>query len=167
MYNHSIPQFIKMLSNTSNYFTKLLQHAEAKKYDPNILMQARLAPDQFPFVKQVQVACDFAKGAAARLAGKEVPKFEDNETTIEQLKARVDKTVAFLKTIKTTDFQGAEERRVDIFFLPGKYLPGFEYLNEFALPNFYFHLTTAYSILRHNGVDVGKTDFIGNCNFRG
>lgn len=167
MYNVTVPQFIKMLSNTSNFFAKISQHAEAKKYDPNVLLTARLSPDQYPFVKQMQIACDFAKGTTARLAGKEAPKFEDNEATLAQLKTRVDKTITYLKTFKSTDFQGAEERKVDIFYMPGKSLPGFEYFYEFALPNFYFHLTTAYSILRNNGVDVGKNDFVGPCNFRG
>jgi hypothetical protein len=166
MYYSTVPQFIKMLNNMNTLFDKAKQNADARKYDVNVLLQTRLAPDQYPFVKQVQVVCDNAKGCGARLAGKEIPKHEDNETTLEQLRERVAKTISFLKTLRADDFRGAEDRKVEMPWMPGKILNGQEYVNELALPNFYFHYTTAYSILRASGVDVGKMDYLGNLPFK-
>jgi len=166
MYEIVIPQFIRLLSNVNKYFDKAIEHADARKYDVNVLLGARLSPDQYPLLKQIQVTCDAAKGCAARLAGQKPPVHEDNETTIPQLRERINKVVTFLKSFKASDFAGWEERPVDIFFLPGKYLNGYEYLTQLAIPNFYFHLITAYSILRHNGVDVGKMDFLGDIKFK-
>lgn len=166
MYYTTVPQFIKRLEAVNTYLDKLNKYADAKKFDANVVLQDRLAPDMYPFVKQVQIACDFAKGTAARLIGQEPPKHEDNEKTVGELRTRIDKTVQYLKSLNANDFKGCEDRRVDIFFLPGKWLTGFDYVYEMALPNFYFHLTSAYAILRKNGVDVGKMDYLGPIEFR-
>lgn len=166
MYHPFVPQMTKMLSNMNNFLDKAMQHAEQKKYDANLLLQTRLAPDQYPLAKQIQMSCDFVKGTAARLAGKEIPKHADTETTIPQLRERLQKVVSYLATFKAEDFHGWEDRRVDMFYLPGNTLSGYEYLHEFAMPNIYFHITTAYSILRNQGVDVGKGDYIGKLHFK-
>lgn len=161
-----IPQFIKTLESVNNYFDKAQKHADLKKYDVNVLLNERLTPDQWTFTRQIQVACDTAKGTAARLAGKVPPVHEDTEKTIPELRNRIQKVVSYLKTFKAEDFQGWEERHIDIWFKEGKYLDGFECLTQMALPNFYFHLTTAYAILRSRGVDVGKMDFLGSLPFK-
>lgn len=162
MYSMSVPVFAKTLGNLSAILDKAAAHAEAKKIDPAVLLAARLYPDMFPLTKQVQVACDFAKGTVARLAGEEPPKYDDNETTIEALKARIARTVDYVQGFQATRFAGAEERDVQMKIrdqtLSFKGLP---YLAHVALPNFFFHATTAYDILRHNGVELGKRDFIG------
>ncbi len=162
LYTVSIPPTIRALTNLSALLEKALIHASLKKADVLHLMNDRLVFDQFPFTRQVQIACDNAKGTAARIAGMEPPTFEDTEKTPEELKARIDKTVAFLKTIQPEDVIGEEERQVAIYYMPGKYLPAFEYVVDMALPNFYFHMVTAYSILRKNGVDIGKSDYLGS-----
>lgn len=166
MYQYTVPQFVRLLNSLKGLIKKAEAHAEAKKFDPTILLQARLAPDMYPFVKQVQVTTDMAKGCAARLAGKEPPKYEDNEKTVSELYERIDKTIAYLNTFKADDFRGCEDRRINLPWAPGKYMMGGEYAMEMALPNVYFHLTTAYGILRHNGVELGKGDFMGNINIR-
>lgn len=162
MYSMSVPVFAKTLGNLSAILDKAAAHAEAKKIDPAVLLAARLYPDMFPLTKQVQVACDFAKGTVARLAGEEPPKYDDNETTIEALKARIARTVDYVQGFQAARFAGAEERDVQMKIrdqtLSFKGLP---YLAHVALPNFFFHATTAYDILRHNGVELGKRDFIG------
>jgi hypothetical protein len=162
MYSMSVPVFAKTLGNLSAILDKAAAHAEAKKIDPAVLLAARLYPDMFPLTKQVQVACDFAKGTVARLAGEEPPKYDDNETTIEALKARIARTVDYVQGFQAARFAGAEERDVQMKIrdqtLSFKGLP---YLAHMALPNFFFHATTAYDILRHNGVELGKRDFIG------
>ncbi len=162
MYSMSVPVFAKTLGNLSAILDKAAAHAEAKKIDPAVLLAARLYPDMFPLTKQVQVACDFAKGTVARLAGEEPPKYDDNETTIEALKARIARTVDYVQGFPAARFAGAEERDVQMKIrdqtLSFKGLP---YLAHMALPNFFFHATTAYDILRHNGVELGKRDFIG------
>jgi hypothetical protein len=142
---------------------KAQAHAEAKKIDPAALTAFRLFPDMFPLSKQVQVATDLSKGAVARLAGVEVPKYEDTEQTFAELKARIAKTIAFINTIKREQIDGSEDR--DIVMKLGKQdytFKGIQFLLNFAYPNFYFHATTAYNILRHNGVELGKKDFVGN-----
>jgi uncharacterized protein len=162
IYTHSVPQFQRMLSNLETILKKALEYAEAKKIDPSVLINARLFPDMFPLVKQVQITCDFAKGASARLAGVEVPKFEDNETSFEQLEARIAATQQFIGTLTEAQFNGAEVRPIHIKVGAKDFnFVGSEYLAGFVLPNFYFHLTTAYAILRHNGVDIGKWDYMG------
>lgn len=162
MYQASVPAFIKGLDNLSSILSKAEAYAESKKIDPLVLTGARLAPDMYPLSRQIQIATDMAKGCAARLAGAEVPSYADTETTFPELKARIAKTVDFLKTFKPVQIDGSEERTV-VLKLRGKDVTfkGQPYLLEFVLPNIYFHLTTAYAILRHNGLDIGKADFIG------
>ncbi|HTV97987.1 MAG TPA: DUF1993 domain-containing protein [Steroidobacteraceae bacterium] len=162
LYDVSVPALIRGLTNLSAILEKAAAHAEAKKIDPLVLAQARLYPDMHPLTRQVQIACDTAKGAGARLAGIEVPKHEDNEVTLADLKHRVGKTLDFLKTIKADQVAGAESRSIEIK-TPNRTLTftGLTYLNGFVLPNFYFHASITYALLRHNGVDVGKSDFLG------
>lgn len=156
-----VPQYVRMLRNLSTFFEKVEAFATQKKFDADVFLQLRLAPDQYPLVKQVQIACDQAKGGAARLAGKEPPKHEDNEKTIAEVKERIAKVLSYLETFKTEDFKGYESRHVHLPWAPGKHMLGSEFLTQMAIPNFYFHIATAYAILRSNGVDLGKTDFIG------
>jgi len=161
MYRASAPVFLQMLPALSACLDKAQSFATAKKIDPSVLLQSRLAPDMFALTKQVQIATDFAKGTVARLAGVEPPKYEDNETTIEQLKARIAKTVDFIKEFKPAQIDGSEDRDISLM-LGGqaRNFKGENYLVGFALPNFYFHATTAYAILRHNGVELGKGDYM-------
>jgi uncharacterized protein len=162
MYQASVPVFIRMLTNLSAVLKKGEAHAQGKKIDPSVFTSARLAPDMFPLVRQVQIATDQVKGCGARLAGMEVPKYEDNEQSFADLYARIDKTIAFLKSIKPEQLNGSEDRNVQ---LPVRdktiMIKGLDYLFERVYPNFFFHVTTAYAILRHNGVDIGKGDFLG------
>ena len=163
IYDHSIPVFAKMLGNLSGLLDKAAKHCEAAKIDPNALLGFRLYPDMFPLTRQVQVAADQAKGCAARLAGVEVPKYEDNEKSFDDLKARIAKTIAFVNGIEPGQLADSAGRDVT---LPLRGNPvtfkGEWYLKHFVMPNFYFHVTTAYDILRHNGVALGKGDFIGS-----
>mgnify|MGYP003475808344 CR=1 FL=1 len=165
MYNVTVPEFKRSLLALRAILEKAEAFVAEKKIEDSVLLQARLAPDQFPLVKQVQVACDNAKGTAGRLAGVELPKMEDNETTLKALEERIDKTIEFLDTLTMEQFEGSEEREIPIYFFPGKALSGLEYVNTLGLANFYFHVTTAYSILRHNGLNIGKTDFMGAVEF--
>ena len=162
MYDVSIPIFTLSLTNLSAILDKAASHQESKKVDPKVIPQARLIVDMLPLSAQIQIACDTAKGAAARLAGVEPPKHEDTEATLAELKARVAKTLDFIKTIKPEQFQGAETRDIVLKF-PQTTLKftGINYLTNFVLPNFFFHVTTAYALLRKNGVDLGKRDFLG------
>lgn len=162
LHEWSVFQMSKMLRNLDGWLDKATAHAEARSFDPEVLVQARLSPDQYPLVRQIQSACDSAKGAAARLAGVEVPSHSDTETTLAELRERIAKTLAFLETLTPEAYEGAEEREIQLSFLPGKAIKGMDYAVEMAVPNFYFHVITAYAILRHNGVDVGKRDFIGS-----
>lgn len=158
----SVPVFERMLGNLSAVLDKAAAHAQAKKIDPAVLINARLYPDMFPLAAQVRIACDFAKGAAARLAGDEPPKYDDNEATFDELKARIAKTIDFVRGHAPERYVGAEERTVQLK-IRGETLAfkGLPYLTQVVLPNFFFHLTTAYAILRHNGVELGKRDFVG------
>jgi len=161
MYQASVPVFRQMLGALNACIDKAIAHAEAKKIDPAVFPQLRLYPDMLPFTRQITIACDFAKGASARLAGVEVPKFEDTETTLPELKARIAKTLDFIGSLKPAQFDGAETREITIPLRGEQQVfKGQPYLLHFAMPNFYFHTTTAYAILRHNGVEIGKTDFI-------
>ena len=162
MYEASVPAFVSMLKNLSAILDKAQACAESKKVAPTVLPASRLFLDMFPLSKQVQIACDFAKGTVARLAGIEIPKYEDNEQTIEELKARIAKTIAFVESVAAAQINGSEEREITLT-VGGKEMKfkGQPYLLGFSLPNFYFHLTTAYNILRHNGVEIGKRDFMG------
>ncbi len=159
-------QFSKMLTNLSNILDKAQKFADQKKFDSANLMNSRLAPDQFNFIRQVQVACDTAKLGAARLTGIDAPKFEDNETTLAELQQRIRNTLEFLSTVKPEAFKGWESKKTLNPRREGKYLPGDEFLMQHAIPNFYFHMTTAYSILRHNGVEIGKMDYLGTITYR-
>jgi len=156
-----IQEMTKMLENLDRWIDKGVEHATAKKFDPDTLLISRLAPDQYPLTRQVQAACDAAKFAAARAAGKEAPKHPDTEASIAELKGRIGSVVTYLKTFTEKDFADAEARTVPLSFMPGKGMKGGIYVREMALPNFFFHVTTAYAILRHNGVGVGKIDYLG------
>lgn len=163
MYSASAPVFKQILNSLSAIVDKADAHASAKKIDPAALLQARLFPDMFPFIRQVQIAADFAKGSAARLGGVEVPKYEDDEVTFADLKARLAKTIAFIDSVPQDGIEASAQR--DITTGSGektKHWKGQVYLLHYALPHFFFHATTAYDILRHNGVDIGKKDFIGS-----
>lgn len=163
MYSASVPVFKQILGSLSALIDKAEHHATEKKIDPNALLQARLFPDMFALTKQIQVAADFAKGACARLAGVDVPKYEDNEQSFADLKARIAKTIAFIDTLTAAQIDGSEDR--DITTSAGanaKHFKGQVYLLHYALPHFYFHATTAYALLRHNGIEIGKKDFIGS-----
>ncbi|MCX7162793.1 MAG: DUF1993 family protein [Betaproteobacteria bacterium] len=163
MYQASAPRFAGMLRNLDAILAKARAHAAAKKIDPAVLLAARLFPDMFPLLKQVQIATDHAKGAVARLAGVEVPKFEDGEQSFEELQARVARTIAFVESFSAAQIDGSEEREIALK-IGGQEMSfqGMPYLLGFAIPNFYFHLVTAYNILRHNGVEIGKRDYTGN-----
>ena len=162
MYQASVPVFIQGLTGLGGVIDKAAAHAAERNIDPAALLQARLYPDMFPFARQVQIATDFAKGGAARLAGVEFPAYEDSETSFEELKARVDKTIAFLRTLDAAQIDGSEERDISLVRRgETSIVKGQAYLLEQAMPNFYFHITTAYAILRHNGVEVGKRVFLG------
>jgi hypothetical protein len=160
-----VKQFGRMLKNIDVWLQKGTEYAEAKKFDPDVLAVARLAPDQFSLIQQVQSACDAAKYAAAYLSGQQAPSHPDTEKTVAELRARIEKCTAYLATFKEGDFAGGEERRVSPPWMQGSSVRGDQYLSRLAVPNFYFHVTTAYAILRHNGVELGKADFIGVKNF--
>ena len=162
MYQASAPRFANALRNLSAILDKAQAHAAAKKIDPAVLGGLRLIADMFPLSRQVQIACDTAKGAVARLAGLDIPKHEDTEQTIAELKARIAKTLDFLGSVPAARIDGSEEREVVLKMRSGEHkYTGLQYLMGHAWPNFYFHVTTAYNILRSNGVDIGKRDFIG------
>jgi uncharacterized protein len=162
LYEISIPAISRALSNLSAILDKAAAHSAAKKYDSVVLVQLRLYPDMHPLVRQVQIACDTAKGAAARLAGVEVPKHEDTETTLDELKQRIAKTVDFLKTVTAAQVDSAEERAIEIKFPNGAWkFTALAYLTDFVLPNFYFHESMVYALLRKSGVEIGKMDFLG------
>jgi len=163
MYQSSIPPFIHVLNNLAVILEKGAAHADAKKIDPSVLVNSRLYPDMFALVRQVQIACDSAKGGAARLAGVEPPVHEDNEKTFAELVGRCKKTVAFLETLTAAQIDGSEDKTVTWQTRSSsKSMQGLPYLNRHVLPNLYFHAVTAYNILRHNGVELGKKDFLGN-----
>ena len=163
MYQVSVPVFVHMLGNLTAILDKASAHAEAKKIDPSDFINSRLAPDMYPLSRQVQIATDMVKGCAARLAGIEVPSYEDNETSFAELQARIAKTVVFLQSVTAAQIDGSEERKITLKFGSKEaHFLGQAYLLDFVYPNFYFHLTTAYAILRHNGLELGKQDFLGN-----
>jgi hypothetical protein len=158
----AVPQFIKMLHNLDHWLEVGATHAQKKSFDPEVLLTARLAPDQYPLIRQIQSACDAAKFTAAHLTGQKAPAHPDTEKTLSEARTRIASCISYLETLKAADFQGAAERRVSAPWMGGKWVAGEKYLTEMALPNFYFHITTAYAILRHNGVELGKRDFIGS-----
>lgn len=166
IYEIAIPQFKKTLHNLSLMLEKAAKNAETKKYDVEVLLNSRLAPDQFNLTRQIQIACDTAKLAVSRLTGKEAPKNEDTEKTLPELKSRIEQTINYLNTFSAKDLQNVEEKRITQPRWEGKYLLGDEFFVQHAIPNFYFHMTTAYSILRHNGVEVGKKDYLGEMPYK-
>lgn len=163
IYSTSVPVFRHMLGALADVLEKAEAHAQERRIEPDALLQARLFPDMFPLVKQVQIATDFAKGASARLAGAEVPRYDDSERSFAELQQRISKTLGYIDSLQPDAFEGAEARAVT--HGAGERARHFDsgdaYLSGFVLPNFYFHLTTAYAILRHNGVPLGKRDFLG------
>ena len=162
MHAMSAGQFLPLLANLRKFIDKAEASAKARKFEPNVLMAARLAPDMFAFNRQVQLTCDFAKNSTARLAGLEAPRFEDTETTVDELRARIDKTIAYVESVAASAVDGQEERDIKIPLRDRTLeMKGLPFLANWALPNFYFHLVTAYDILRQNGVDLGKRDFLG------
>jgi uncharacterized protein len=162
----TLVQCKKMIGQAEKWLDAGVAHATKKSFDPNTLLAARLAPDQYPLVRQIQTICDSAKFMASRLTGKDAPKHPDTEATVDELKARIKSVVAYLDTFKAADFEGSEKRKIVLPFLEGKHLLGSDYVTEMALPNFYFHCATAYAILRHNGVELGKRDFIGSLSVK-
>jgi len=166
MYYLAIRQFARSLRNLDAVLEKAMKQAEARKYDVNNFIQARLFPDMLPFVAQVRIACDVAKTSAALLAGKEPPKHEDNETTVSELRGRIAKCLAYLDTFTAGDFEKTSAQTlVKLPNRPGKALYAEEYLMARQLPNFYFHVTTAYDLLRHGGIELGKGDYLGQLAF--
>ncbi len=161
MYYQAISQCTQMLRNLEGWLDKAEEHAGAKTFDVGILMADRLAPDMKPFIYQVQSACDYVKAAAAWLSGQTPPNHEDTEQTIDDLRARIRKTVAFTESVTEAQYTGAPERKVSLSWAAGKVLGGEDYLLQMTIPNVYFHIAMAYAILRHNGVDLGKMDFLG------
>jgi hypothetical protein len=163
MYQVSVPRFINALTNLSSLLDKAQAHVDARKLDELALTSFRLYPDMLPMTKQVQIASDTAKGALARLAGVDIPAYEDNEKTLTELKARIAKTIAFIQTFKPAQIDGTEDK--DIVIKRGDketHYKGMQFLLGHAIPNLYFHVTTTYAILRHNGVEIGKRDYLGN-----
>jgi uncharacterized protein len=162
MYSASVPVFVRMLGNLGVWLDKAQAHADAKKFDSTVYLETRLAPDMLPFAKQIQIACDIAKFCVARLAGLEAPKFDDNEASLTELRHRIANTVAFIQTATPVQMDGTEDKDITV---PRRndpmHMKGQAYLNSFVLPNVYFHLSMAYALLRHNGVSVGKGDFLG------
>jgi hypothetical protein len=161
-YNDVIQLFAKTLQNLEAWMDKAAAHAKAKSFEVDVLAEARLAPDQYEFIRQVQSACDQAKYAAAYLGGKQAPPHPDTEKTFDELHQRIQKCLSFLETVQPKDLEGAEDRKVSPPWLGGKWLRGDDYMIHVAVPNFFFHVTTAYAILRHNGVELGKMDFVGS-----
>jgi hypothetical protein len=157
----AIRSFAKTLRNLEQWMEKAAAHAKARSFDVDVLAPARLAPDQFSFTQQVQAGCDQAKYAAAYLGGKQPPSHPDTEKTFAELRERIEKCLAFLETVQEKDFAGSEDRKVAPAWLGGKWLRGDDYVVHVAVPNFFFHATMAYAILRHNGVELGKMDYIG------
>lgn len=166
LFDMTVPQFIHMLKNLNVILDKAAAHATEKKFEMEVLLNSRLTPNQFNLIRQVQIACDTAKLCAARLSGKDAPVNDDSEKTLAEVKARIESTISFLKTISAADFNGAEEKHISQPRWEGKYLTGKEYAIHHAVPNLYFHVTTAYSILRHNGVEIGKKDYLGELPYK-
>ena len=162
MYQASVPQLRKMLVNLTAILTKAEEHVAARGVDGKVLVEARLFPDMFPLAKQVQIACDQVKFGLARLASVEAPKFDDTESTLAQLKVRIAKTIAFMDSIKPEQIDDTEAKEIKFSIKEWSFeFVGEQYVLTWVIPNFYFHITTAYSILRHNGVELGKTDYLG------
>ena len=166
VFESTIPQFMLSLKALGTILQKAEQYAEVKKIKPSVILESRLALDMFPFYRQVQIATDNAKGCAFRLTGVQAPTFEDHVQNFQELQERIQKTISYLEGIKPENFQGFESKKAEFPWYPGKYLEGKDYLIQHALPNYYFHVTTAYAILRSHGVELGKGDFLGNQNWK-
>ena len=163
MYQASVPRFVNILGNLSNILDKAQAHVDARKLDTATLTDYRLFPDMLPMKSQVQIACDTAKGVVARLAGVEIPVYEDNEKTLADLKARIAKTIAFIQTVTPGQIDGTEDKDIVVKRRDKETrYKGMQFLLGHAVPNFYFHVTTTYNILRHNGIEIGKRDYLGN-----
>ncbi len=172
LYSVTVPPMMKALQNLSGVLDKLSHHANKKQLEwhpkgmqEEALLSSRLISDQFPFLRQIQIACDNGAAGSSRLAGVEAPSFPDDEKTVEELKARIDKVVKYMKTIKEADVNKNESHEIELRYWPGKKMTGFGYATEYLMPNFYFHVATAYCILRKNGVELGKDDYIGEKPF--
>ena len=162
MHTASVPVFTRMLGNMLKWLDKAETHAQARKFDPNNYLALRLAPDMLPFVKQIQIASDGAKGCVARLAGQDVPKWDDTEVTLDELRARIRRTLDYVQSVPAGQVDGSEQREIVLAMRQGEVrFSGQDYLLHFVLPNFYFHATTAYALLRHAGVELGKRDYLG------
>lgn len=166
LFETTVPQFIKTLGNLNHFIEKAEAFAQTKKIEMDVLLNSRLAPDQLNFIRQIHIACDTAKLGVSRLTGKEAPSHADTEKTVAEVKERINSTIAYLKTFTAKDFEGSDAKHITTPRWEGQYLTGFEYVQHHIIPNFYFHITTAYSILRHNGVDLGKKDFLGALPFK-
>ncbi len=166
LFENTVPQFIKMLGNLNGLLDKASAYADHKKFETEVLLNARLAPDQFTMLRQIQITCDTAKIGLSRLTGKTAPTHDDKEKTFSEIKARIESTLQYLKTFTAKDFTGAETKMITTPRWEGKNLTGLDFVNFHVIPNFYFHLTTTYAILRHNGVDVGKKDYLGELPFQ-
>jgi uncharacterized protein len=165
MYYQVVSQCSQSLKLVGTLLDKAEQFAAAKHFDVAVLLNGRLAPDMKPLIYQVQSACDYVKGAAAWLSGQKPPKHEDNEQTVDELRARIRKTVDFVESVAEARYEGANDRRVSLSWAPGKVLEGEDYLLQITIPNVYFHIAMAYAVLRNGGVDVGKMDFLGTLKF--
>ena len=166
LFEMTVPQFSKTLRNLLVILEKSAGHAESKKFETEVLLNSRLAPDQFNLIKQVQIACDTAKLCASRLSGKDAPVHEDKEKTLADVKNRIQQVINYLGTFSSSDFSEAATKKITQPRWEGKWLTGKDYVVHHAIPNLYFHVTTAYSILRHNGVEVGKKDYLGELPFQ-
>ena len=166
LYDITVPTFIKTLQNLDGILDKAAKNAEARKFETAVLMNARLAPDMLNFVRQIQIACDTAKFCASRLTGKDAPVNDDKEATLDECKTRIATTLSYLKDFSAKDFVGTEDKKITTPRWEGKWLTGTEYATQHALPNLFFHVTTAYAILRHNGVDIGKKDYLGEMPYK-
>jgi len=162
MHSASVPIFVRMFANATQWLDKAEAFARAKKFEPEILLAARLAPDMLPLTTQIQIACDAAKFCVARLAGVEGPKFDDDEASLDDLKKRVARTIDYVQSVPAAQIDGSDARSISVPRRGGAVnMPGETYLKHFVLPNFFFHVTTTYALLRHNGVELGKSDFLG------
>ncbi len=166
LYEQTVPLFTKTLGNLITILDKAAAQADAKKYDVGVLLTSRLAPDQFHLIKQIQIVCDTAKLCASRLSGKDAPVHEDKEQTLAEVKKRIQDVITYLKTFSAKDFAEGPNRKITNPRWESKWLTGTDYVLHHAVPNFYFHVTTAYAILRHNGIDIGKKDYLGELPFQ-
>lgn len=166
IYTYTVPMFIKLLGGLKTVLAKAEAHAKEQGVSEEVMLADQLAPDMFPLVRQVQIACDNAKGAVSRLAGVDMPKFDDSEKSFSELYARIDDTLAFVQSVPESAFLEAAERKVVLPYWPDKYMTGFDYAREYVIPNFIFHVVTAYAIVRKNGVVIGKADYVNGLPFR-